>query len=255
MQNLKAFIGCEYSGMVSHSFLKLGWKVVSCDLAPSELTQTENYTHYQMDLLDCMDLFEKNSFDIAIFFPPCTYLSSAGLHFCQIKKYKSKAVRRIAKRASAIRFFFKCYNTHLSDNVCVENPVGYINKHVLKQSQCIHPYYFGDREMKRTCLWLKNLPKLVHQAQDDLFSKATHSEKPIPIASKIVNGKVKNRYFLDKFEFFLTRLKHGKDESRRQKSKFWQGIADAMAQQWTRHIKRKLNRQSNDAFNKNGNGI
>ena len=104
------------------------------------------------------------------------------------------------------------------DKICIENPVGFMN-HFLPPSQVIHPYYFGDSDKKRTCLWLKNLPKLVHIKQPDLFSKSTH----VPVEPTYIDRSGKPRYFVDGT--------HSGGQSY-ERSKTFPAIAQAMADQW-----------------------
>lgn len=226
----KIFIGCEYSGTVAKAFLQKGYQVTTCDIIPSELEPQENYIHIQGDLLEVLENTTPNSFDIAIFFPPCTYLTSAGLHYCNIKKHKSKAVKRIAKRKRAIDFFLKCLNANIANKVAVENPIGYINAHIIKHTQIIYPYYFGDAEMKRTCLWLINLKPLAHFNTNTLFSNKTHCEKPKPTRVYInPQGKTKREYYINS----VNMLKLSKEQRAKERSRFWPGIAKAMADQWS----------------------
>lgn len=159
--------------------------------------------------------------------PPCTYLSNAGIGWFNEDKYGQKAIDRKQKRNDAMIFFLRMYNAPI-DKICLENPVGYPNTFFRKPDQVIQPYFFGDCHKKGTCLWLKGLPKLIHTKQDDLFAQRTHTAAPQPLIvqyrkpSKYYNGgEVKNRYFTDAFS---------RDSKTR--SKTFQGIANAMAEQW-----------------------
>lgn len=117
---------------------------------------------------------------MAIFFPPCTYLTYAGM-----ANWYDKG--RAEKRIEAASFFMQCYNAPIQ-HICVENPQGIMDKIFRKHDQEIHPYYFGEPQMKRTHLWLKNLPLLQYRLQTDLFETKTASVKPLP---------KKGRYFTD----------------------------------------------------------
>jgi len=179
-------IACEYSGIVRTQFEKYGHHVVSCDILDTEII-TKN--HYKGNVFDIL----YNDWDLLIAFPPCTYLSGAGLFRCNIENYGIEAVKRIKKRNEATNFFLDLYTAPIK-HICIENPVGYINTNILKPSQIINPYYFGESDVKRTCLWLKNLPPLQHYPIDDLFNIQTHCIKPSPIS---INYNGKKRYFTD----------------------------------------------------------
>lgn len=217
--NLKVLVACEYSGVIRDTFNKAGFDATSCDLLPTETLGK----HYQGSVFDIIN----NDWDLLIAHPPCTYLSSAGLHYCSIETHGQKAIQRIKNRNKAIDFFLDLYDAPIK-HICLENPLGHISAHILKPSQIIHPYYFGEREMKRTALWLKNLPKLEYRMNDDLFGKATSSNKPEPYQIQVrrATGRIKKRYWTD--AIFKGKLKTGKE-----KSKSFQSIADAMVNQWS----------------------
>ena len=117
-------------------------------------------------------------------------------------------------------------------HIAIENPVGYINSHLkysCEQKQIIHPYYFGDRDIKRTCLWLKNLPPLEYRLERNLFGERTATDKPEP-KGYYRNGPKKGKaiYFSDSFGFTEYRAKL--------RSKTFPGIAKAMAHQWGEYL-------------------
>ena len=141
---MRILIACEFSGIVRDAFCAAGHDAISCDLLPTE----KPGSHYQGDVLDILN----DKWDMMIAHPPCTYLTNAG------NAHASKP-GRAAKRDEAFDFFMKLANADIP-KICIENPVGYVNTHWRKPDQIIHPYYFGDAKMKRTCLWLKGLPKL-----------------------------------------------------------------------------------------------
>lgn len=212
--NFKILIACEYSGVVRDAFIRRGFDAMSCDILPTE-TQGK---HYQGDVFEILN----EGWDMLIAFPPCTYLSAAGLHLCNIDIHSDKAIQRIKKRNKAIEFFLDLYSAPIN-HIAIENPRGHISSSILKPTQTIHPYFFGERQMKRTCLWLKNLPALEHSNQDTLFTKRTHTEKPEPLAIDSTTGK--KRYFTD------TLIKN-KFKTAHNRNKTFQSVADAMANQW-----------------------
>lgn len=214
----RVLVACEYSGTVRDAFTNAGFEAWSCDLLDSETPGN----HYKGNVFDIIN----DSWDLMIAHPPCTYLSSAGLHFCNIETHGQKAIDRIKKRNNAIEFFLDLYNAPIK-RICIENPLGHISAHILKPTQIIHPYYFGEREMKRTALWLKNLPVLEYKIADDLFGERTATEKPEPYQIQVrkANGKIKKRYWTD--GIFNNKLKSGHE-----KSKTFLSIANAMVEQW-----------------------
>lgn len=100
--------------------------------------------------------------------------------------------------------------------IAIENPVGYVNSHYRKPDQIIHPYYFGDPYMKRTCLWLKGLPILF---PTNMLSK--------PEPDYIDKGN-KKRYFTEG----IKGVQGGQEARAKARSKTFPGIAKAMAEQW-----------------------
>ncbi len=207
---------CEYSGIVRDAFTKLGWDATSADILPTEAPGK----HIEGDVRKLL----KKKYDIAIGFPPCTVLSYAGM-----QNWYDPG--RCEERIKAAQFFMDLYNVN-ADHVCIENPQGIMAKLFREPDQTIHPYYFGEPEMKRTCLWLKNLPKLEYHLADNLFASRTSVDKPKPVAVQIQKktGKKKNRYFVDAFDD-NKKLKTGKE-----RSKSFSAIAQAMAEQWTHYF-------------------
>lgn len=222
MKKKKVLVACEYSGTTRDAFASLGFDAWSCDLLESETPGQ----HYKGSVFDIIN----EGWDLLIGHPPCTFLSSAGLHFCNIEIHGQKAIERIKQRNKAIEFFLDLYSSNIK-HICLENPVGHISSSILKPTQIIHSYYFGEREMKRTALWLKNLPALEYKLIDDLFGAATASLKPEPLQVSIrkKDGKIKNRYFTDV-------MINGKFKTGHEKSKSFKSIAYAMAEQWSEII-------------------
>jgi hypothetical protein len=152
----------------------------------------------------------EDRWDLMIAHPPCTYLSYAGIRHWN-------ALGRKEKREEAMQFFMALYNTPIG-KICMENPVGYPNTILRKPDQIIHPYYFGDSVQKRTCLWLKNLPVLNYSE--------TILPKPEPLY--IRKGKKHN----GKKIHWVEGIKGSGEKRAKERSKTFQGIADAMAEQW-----------------------
>ena len=212
----KILIGCEESQTTCKAFRKLGFDAYSCDI------QDQSGGHPEWHIQD--DIFyviNQNDWDLLIGHPPCTYLSHAGNGYFNYNKYGNKAIDRYINRNDAVQFFLKLYTCNIK-NICLENPIGFINS-FFKPTQIIQPYYFGDKDQKTTCLWLKNLPLLEWSNKKTLFFDKTSVDKPNPI---YIEKSGQKRYFTDS-------LSH-KDPIIRSKlrSKSFPAIADAMANQW-----------------------
>jgi hypothetical protein len=176
---------------------------MSCDLLPTESPGP----HYEGDVFDIIN----DGWDMMIAHPPCTYLSSSGLH------WNNKVPGRSELTHEAMLFVFNLMGEGFIDHnipkIALENPIGRISSAYRKPDQIIQPYMFGDDASKSTCLWLKNLPILM----------PTNYIEP-----RIVNGK--NRW-ANQTDSGQNRL--GPSETRaKERSKTYQGIADAMAEQW-----------------------
>lgn len=196
-------IACEFSGTIREEFAALGHYSMSCDLLETERELSPNSRHYKGDVLDLLD--GSVHWDLMIAHPPCTVLSYAATS-------SWNKPGRAELREAAMQFFLTLYNANIP-RICVENPVGYPNTVFRKPDQIINPYQFGHPERKRTCLWLKNLPKLIP-------TDIVEPEKPTFIDS--TTGK--KRYFTDKQFPSKDRWKI--------RSKSFAGVGRAMANQW-----------------------
>ena len=201
---MRVLVACEFSGVVREAFRKRGHDAWSCDLLPTEIPGN----HIQGDVLGILD----DGWDLMIAHPPCTYLSYAGI------AYWNKP-GRLEKRLDALNFFAKLWLAPI-EKICVENPKGCASPTIAKYAQEIQPYYFGNKDYKTTWLWLKNLPPLIHYPKATLFEKRTHTDTPEPISIDNTKRK-KPRYFTD-----------GKTRNPLERSRTFQGIAEAMAEQW-----------------------
>jgi len=195
---MKILVACEESQTVCKAFRAKGHEAYSCDILPCSGGHPE--WHLQQDITPLLE----QEWDMIIAFPPCTHLAVSGAkHFA----------KKIAdgRQQQGLEFFMKFTNLKCP-KVAIENPVGIMSSKWRKSDQIIQPYQFGDPFQKTTCLWLKNLPKL--------------------IPTNIV----------DKGEFHITKsgkklpkwyVKAGHDKINGKRSKTFQGIADAMAEQWS----------------------
>ena len=197
---MKVLLACEESQSVTREFRALGHEAYSCDLYETSGDHPE--WHIQGDVLPLLD----EDWDLIIAFPPCTHLASSGAAWFEAK-------RADGRQQAAIAFFMKLANAKC-DRIAIENPVGIMSSMYRKPDQIIQPYQFGDSYSKRTCLWLKGLPKLV----------ATNVVEPgesITYASGIKMPK----WYADAWK--LSPLERSKV-----RSKTFPGIAKAMAEQW-----------------------
>ncbi len=213
-------VGCEESQIVMEAFLKKGHDFYSCDI----IDCSGNYPnrHIKADIFYVIEILQEFGIIIDIFIghPPCTYLSHAGNGYLNIEKYGEQAVKRKEKQIEAYDFFIKMYKIKIA-KICIENPVGYVNSR-LRASQIINPYFFGDSDKKRTCLWLIGLPLLQHFKQTDLFNQKTHVSVT-PIYIDRVSGKKR---------FYTDAISGTSKEGKKLRSKTFPGIANAMADQW-----------------------
>ncbi|NBW39080.1 MAG: DNA cytosine methyltransferase [Cytophagia bacterium] len=180
---MRVLVACEYSGTVRDAFIAKGHDAMSCDLLPTD----KPGPHYQGDVFDVIN----DGWDLMIAHPPCTHLAVSGARW-----FKDK----VTEQAEALDFVRRLMNAHI-DRICIENPVSIISSRIRKPDQTIQPWQFGHGETKRTCLWLKGLPKLVPTDIVDGRDQRIWKLPPSPDRWKI-------------------------------RSATFQGIADAMANQW-----------------------
>jgi site-specific DNA-cytosine methylase len=210
---MKILIACEESDEVRGRFEKMGFDAWSCDIQPNRNPKAK---HFQCDIFKVI----QKGWDAMIAFPPCTDLAVSGA-----KWFKQKI--KDGRQQKSIEFFMKIANAPIK-HIAIENPIGIMSKNFRKPDQIIQPYYFGDEAQKTTCLWLKNLPKLYHNAAPNLFdNNITHVGKGDFIIH--ASGKKKPKWYADAFK-----LK--KDERSKIRSKTFPGIAEAMATQWGNYL-------------------
>ena len=155
---MRILVGCEESQEVTKALRELGFEAFSCDL--QECSGGKPEWHLQMDVFEAIKL----GWDMAIFFPTCTYLTiSANKWYKDQPPRKSGTLvgqERRAARIEAIDFFMRLYNCEIP-KVAIENPIGVMSSEFRKPDQVLQPWMFGHGETKATCLWLKGLPKLI----------------------------------------------------------------------------------------------
>ena len=205
---MRILFGCEFSQIVTEAFAKKGHDVMSCDLEPAE----KDYPHYQGDIMDVI----YDGWDMMVCFPPCTHIAVSGSG-----SFAEKILD--GRQQQGIDFFMKMVNAPI-DKIAIENPICIMSSEYRKPDQIINPYYFGDPVPKKTCLWLKNLPRLIHTPEDTLFETKTHVEPEY-----LMYKSKKNKSGFSKYSKFW-KLGKGKGKER---SVFHEGIAEAMAEQWS----------------------
>jgi len=221
---MKVLIACEESQAVTIEFRKLGIEAFSCDVQDCSGGYPE--WHIKDDLFNVM----YDNWDLMIAFPPCTHLAISGA-----PSFAEKI--KDGRQQEAIDFFMKIANAPIK-YMAIENPVGIMSKVYRKPNQIIHPYFFGDEAQKKTCLWLKNLPKLYHNAQPNLFDNVvTHVSKgDFYEWTCKVTGRKKRQACWYSDAFFNSKTP---SERSKQRSKTFKGIAYAMANQWSEYILNK----------------
>jgi hypothetical protein len=220
--SLNVLIACEESQAVCIEFRKLGINAYSCDI--QECSGNHPEWHFKEDIfkvIEAGNLVTENGENVfiekwgcMIAFPPCTHLAVSGA-----KHFEQK--RKDGRQQEGIDFFLKIANLDIK-HIAIENPVGIMSKIYRKPDQIIQPYYFGDEAQKTTCLWLKNLPKLQHYNNVDLFNTAKTHVKPEFIFAK--NG---NKY---------SKIHWLGGGSGKERSKTFPGIAKAIAKQWSEYL-------------------
>lgn len=208
--NKRALVACEESQAVCIELRRLSWEAYSCDI--QECSGNHPEWHIMQDVIplvngDCAfktcdgkEHAVSGKWDMIIAFPPCTYLTVTGNRWFNVERYGEKALQRIKNREAAIEFF-KVFAFAKCDRIAIENPIGHMSTAWRKPEQVIHPYMFGDRARKATCLWLKGLKPL----------EATNIVKPVIVRYK--NGKgTDNRGILKRLSF--RRPKDQKREAR-----------------------------------------
>jgi site-specific DNA-cytosine methylase len=181
---MRVLVACEFSQVVAQAFRDRGHEAFSCDLLP---TEGNPEWHLQCHVEAVIGVV----WDLMIAHPPCQHLAVSGARWFKDKQQEQK---------KALEFVRLLMNSP-SRSICIENPISIISTRIRKPDQIIQPWMFGHPETKATCLWLKNLPKLVPTNIVEGRTARVHREPPSP-------DRWKNR------------------------SRTLTGIANAMAEQW-----------------------
>jgi hypothetical protein len=195
----RVLVACEFSGTVRRAFAARGHDAWSCDLLPAEDGSNRHIVGDARDLLGAgWDL-------LMVAHPPCTRLCNSGVRWLSAPPPGRTAAEMRADLEAGAALFSAFWNAPI-DRICIENPVMHRHAKALivnycEPAQSVQPWQFGHGEVKRTCFWLKALPPL----------KAT----------EIVAGR----------EARVHRMPPGPDRGK-ERSRFFAGIAAAMADQW-----------------------
>lgn len=196
---MRVLVACEFSGTVRDAFTRRGHYALSCDLLPTESPGP----HYQGDVRDVLG----GDWDLMIAHPPCTYLSSSGLH------WNKRRPERAVCTEEAIAFARLLWKAPIS-RICVENPIGCLSTRMAKPTQIVQPHQFGHDASKATCLWLKGLPALVPTEH---------------VPPRMVDGKPR---WANQTDSGQNRLGPSADRWAL-RSLTYPGLAEAMADQWS----------------------
>lgn len=207
----KILVACEESQAVTQEFRRLGAEAYSCDIIETSGSNPE--WHFKQDVIPLLN----EKWDAIIAFPPCTDLAVSGAAWFEQKRKDGRQQKSID--------FFMLFADLDCEFVAIENPVGIMSSIWRKPDQIIQPYEFGHPTTKKTCLWLKNLPKL----------EPTRIVEPVHYIHK--SGK-KAGLKDPLWHYETLRLPAG--ERAKQRSKTFEGIARAMAEQWLPAINRGI---------------
>lgn len=204
----RVLVACEYSGIVRNAFLDRGFDAWSCDLLASEDNSPRHIIGDVRELLDQQwDL-------IIVAHPPCTRLCNSGVRWLT-KPPKGRTLESMWADLDDAAELFSTFLNADCPRIAIENPV--MHKHgkerihnYVEFSQTIQPYQYGHGETKRTCLWLKGLPNLQPTNEVEGREAKCHRAAPGPQRWK-------------------------------ERSRFFTGIAEAMAKQWGDYADQDIN--------------
>ena len=220
---MKVLVACEESQTICKAFRKRGHEAYSCDSIDWSGGHPE--WHIMQDVITLLngncefktvdDAEHKieGKWDLIIAHPPCTYLCLSGQKWCNVELYGERAEQRIKDRDFAIDFFMQFVNADC-DKIAIENPVGVMTRYYKKADQYICPYQFGHPTGKRTGLWLKGLPKLTPTNTVDIEYHISGT------------GRKWDKWFWE------SSMINPLSERSKFRSKTFEGIAEAMAEQW-----------------------
>lgn len=226
-------VACEESQTVTRELRNLGHEAYSCDIL--QCSGGAPQWHFNLDVFEVInnkggqlqsgEIKYVPKWEMMIAHPPCTFLSSSGAKWYYHPDDKHLPIKdrrphprfpnRREDQAKALDFFIRLYNAPI-ERIAIENPVGIVSTKFKKPTQIVHPWMFGDSASKTTCLWLRGLNPLL---ETNIVDKGD--------MYKLSNGKLMPQWYVDALRFAKN------DEHRRNlRSKTFQGMAKAMAEQW-----------------------
>lgn len=217
-RKLKVLIACEESQRVCIEFRRLGHEAYSCDVQEPSGGHPE--WHILGDVLEVLNPDTENGcivfdtmngqshmvhkWDLLIAHPPCTHLAVSGM------RWFKEGVKPRYLQDEAAEFFMRFVNADC-EHIAVENPICIMSTRYRKPDQIINPFQFGHKQQKKTCLWLKGLPKL--KETDNVYTEMMKLPKKERTAIwQMGSGHAKER------------------------SKTFPGIAKAIAEQWSAYL-------------------
>lgn len=195
-------VACEESQAVTKAFRSRGFAAFSCDLAPCSGGRPSWHLR-----ADARELLTRYEWDALIAFPPCTDLAVSGARYF--------AQKQADGRQQAAVDFFMTFALAKIPFIAIENPVGIMSSKWRKPDQIIQPHQFGHPESKKTCLWLKGFPPL----------------RPTEVLELPASG-----YWANQTPSGQNKLGPSPERAAL-RSKTYQGVADAMADQWGQHLR------------------
>lgn len=208
MKKLKVLVACEESQTVCKAFRELGHEAYSCDIQDCSGGHPE--WHFKQDVLPLLH----EHWDLIIAHPPCTYMSKAGARW-MYPTAGNLSEERYKLSQEAKDFFMEFYNCDC-EHIAIENPVPLKVVGLPKPTQSIQPYEFGEPYSKKTLLWLKGLPLL----------------KPTNILTEHTPWMPSNTGGFSRGQGGSRGIAHDPKTA----SKTFQGIANAMAKQWSLYL-------------------
>lgn len=208
MAPLKVLVACEFSGTVRRAFAALGHDAWSCDLLPAE----DHSNHHIV--ADVRTLLGEGWDMLIVAHPPCTRLCNSGVRWLSVPPAGRSAAEMWAELDAGAALFSECWNAPV-ERVAVENPV--MHRHARARirnyeppAQTVQPWWFGDPQFKATGLYLRGLPQLVPTLRLEPPKAGTAEHRAWSRVHRMPPGP--NRA--------------------RERSRFFPGIAAAMAAQW-----------------------
>jgi hypothetical protein len=226
---MKVLVACEESQVVCKAFRARGHEAYSCDIQECSGGRPEWHIRWDVipllngrcNFLTCDGKLHTidERWDMIIAFPDCTFLTNTGNRWFNVDRYGEKAVQRLLCRKIAAEFFMAIWNADC-EKVVMENPIGYMSTYFRKPDQIIHPYYFAESEndenceRKATCLWERGVDPLTYEIKF----------QPRIIVYK--NGKGTDS------PWHMNTMALPPDERARARSRTYNGVGKAMAEQW-----------------------